>query len=1147
MATSVITANTFISNSLVGTALVDATGNVVLQLPTKVFSLEGTKYFNIKLRSGSYNGPVILTSPKLNIADYSSLSSITANVSSVNENDLVSFTVVTNNALNGSEIYYSVYPITANVTSSDFTANTGSFILNNNLGSFAIRPSADLSTVSEVGETFQVQLRVGSPTGTIISTTSNITITDTSFAPIYLSNTSAYSSYSPGVDNVTFTFNVQNAPSATFYWSSWGTFPGANIIGGNTGTIVSSYTGASQTLSLTLSANLIAENDTRTLGVQLRTDSVSGNIVATTLPITLTRASNILGFSALDYISVETANTAPSATIYLTMLDSPNVSIYWSTSGTLNVANIQGGANTGVFRSQDTRSLQTASLSVSAKPNVLFPTDRATLQVQVRSGNVTGPVLFTSSNVIISGAPLQLAVLDYPNQGASSYVLTAKDGFNILTFNANVGNVAISNHRNSNVDFLLVGGGGAGTGFDRSWGTQGSGGGGGVLERRNHVFPGGDYLFQIGIGGDNILNTAPPRNGGNTAITGGGFPGANTWGNYGLLALGGGGGQGEGGYPGGSGGGGGWTGWGSGSGVQTTIVNYGSTVGNYGSGGHPIGSGGGGSSSGEGRRADGGAQGGRPFYSNISGTVKTYGAGGGAHWGYSSPTGGATADHASVRSQGLPYWNLANTIPGNAQWPPIFPNHNGGIGAGAHGSQMIMTYGGNHISGSGIDGLGGAAGSGSSGAGRGGRGVIVLRYPYVNEFFEYLSAPSANVNAGSNVTFILAAHNTHGQTLYWNTIGTVTNNDFLAGNSGSFVMSGNIAYITLSPKASIGGVGNYFQLAVRPYAATANAGIISKTVTLVAPGASIEAWGGNTFITGGYRYHVFTASNTFTVSSVPLFGNTNANIELLLVGGGGKGGEGWAGGGNGNAAGGGGGAGGVLLYTNVTLMPYTTYTINVGAGVASGATSGGYAAQIPASNSSIWLESQSGYYSNVQLQAYGGSSGTYAHDIPQFYSSGNSSPNVWIGIIGSGAGGNGQDNQPAFSFSPIDGRELGQGSSGGTGGVSGAGGGGGKGGDGTPGASGSTGGTAQQFSQFAFAAPWSLGGYFGGGGAGGRFSGAAAIGGSSLGGRGANSTAAATAGNVNTGSGGGGGSGSGGGTGGGAGGSGVIIIRYPYP
>jgi len=1146
MATSIITANNFISNSLVGTALVDATGNIVLDLPTKPFALEGSKYFTIKLRSTGYSGPIIATSPRFNLSDFSSLTSLTANISALNEGDVVKFTVVTTNAAEDSELYYSVFPNFANVTSTDFVANTGYFRINNNLGQFTIRPSEDLSIFDETGENFKVQLRAGSPTGTILTTTSNISIFDTSNTAGYLSNLSAYVNYNSSnkSDNLIFTFNIINAPVKTLYWTTYGTFESANIIGGNTGTIVTAAGQNYQTLNLPLAANLVSEYDSRTLGIQLREDSITGNIKATTLPITLTRLANLTGLVSSNFMVVE-SNTTTAATISITTLDSPDLPIYWSTTGTLEAANILSGANTGFFRTHNSRAAQTTVLTtLTLKPNVLFSSDRKTVQIQGRRDSVTGQILTTvPQSVSFAGQAFQFRVLEFAEQTANTYTLTAKDGYNILTFNANVANIAVSNPRSANVDFLMVAGGGAGTGFDRDWGTQGSGGGGGVLERRNHVFPGGNYLFEVGIGGDNILNTdGVGKNGGNTAITGGGFPGSGNWGNYGLLALGGGGGSGNYGGPGGSGGGNGWTGWGGGgAGLQSTIVNYGSTIGNFGNNGG-FGSGGGATTAGEGRVNEGGGQGGRPFYSNISGKLQAYGGGNGAFQGYGSPNGGSITHHAGIRNQGLTYWNMANTIPGGNVWPPYFPFHSGAIGAGAHGSEHHPTYGGTHISGSGIDGLGGGAGNSVGGGGRGGRGVIVIRYPNLADFFEYLAAPAANVNKGDNITFILSAHNLHGQTMYWNTIGTVTDSDFYSGNSGSFVMSGNIAYITLSSKPTISG---NLQLTVRPYIATGNASIISKVVNFVTPSGAILAGGGNVITPGdGYRYHVFTSSNTFSVLEVPSFGTSRANVELLVVGGGGKGAEGLNSA-TANVVGGGGGAGGVVYFTNVTLTPYTTYSVKVGAGVAAGASVASFPSQLPGGNSTVWLESQNGYYSNIQIEALGGSCGVCDHNIVQYRDWGNSCPNVWVGIVASGAGGNGQDNQP-FVFSHLDGFVPGQGSLAGIGSQSGAGGGGGKGGTGQPGAAGSEGGAGIQFPQFAFAVPGSNG-YFGGGGGGGRFTGPAVLGGSSVGGRGGNNTVAAQAGNVNTGSGGGGGGWLSGSTGGAAGGSGVVILRYIYP
>ena len=80
-------------------------------------------------------------------------------------------------------------------------------------------------------------------------------------------------------------------------------------------------------------------------------------------------------------------------------------------------------------------------------------------------------------------------------------------------------------------------------------------------------------------------------------------------------------------------------------------------------------------------------------------------------------------------------------------------------------------------------------------------------------------------------------------------------------------------------------------------------------------------------ISGGYKYHTFTNSGTFTVTS----GTTDA--EILVVGGGGGGG---AHNSSGSDGGGGGGAGGVVLAPSVPLVP-GTYNITVGGGGNGGA------------------------------------------------------------------------------------------------------------------------------------------------------------------------------------------------------------------
>jgi hypothetical protein len=90
------------------------------------------------------------------------------------------------------------------------------------------------------------------------------------------------------------------------------------------------------------------------------------------------------------------------------------------------------------------------------------------------------------------------------------------------------------------------------------------------------------------------------------------------------------------------------------------------------------------------------------------------------------------------------------------------------------------------------------------------------------------------------------------------------------------------------------------------------------------PAAVFTATGGTIANSGGFRYHTFTTSGTFTVSS------GSANVEVILIAGGGSGGGRHAGGG---------GAGGLLYQANVAVNSSTSnYTITIGAGGAATAT-----------------------------------------------------------------------------------------------------------------------------------------------------------------------------------------------------------------
>jgi hypothetical protein len=250
--------------------------------------------------------------------------------------------------------------------------------------------------------------------------------------------------------------------------------------------------------------------------------------------------------------------------------------------------------------------------------------------------------------------------------------------------------------------------------------------------------------------------------------------------------------------------------------------------------------------------------------------------------------------------------------------------------------------------------------------------------------------------------------------------------------------------------------------------------------------------GSSTVISGGYRYHTFTGTGNFVITS-----QTISSVESLVIAGGAGGG-----GGSGGAGGGGGGAGG-LRYVSTSISP-GTYPVAVGNGGA-----GNFGGGSSGTNSSF----------NGTTANGGGGGGT----------------RNGAGVAGGCGGGSGSENGT---------RAIGsQGGNGGSG--SGdpqynGGGGGGAGANGAD-ASGGNGGVGgaglNTYSSFASATATGVGGFYAGGGGGGRWSGSPGAGGSGGGGGGGGNPAT-----VNTGSGGGGGFTN---ANGGNGGSGIVIIRYP--
>jgi len=95
-----------------------------------------------------------------------------SSAASINEGSALTVNVTTANVADATTLYWTVS------NAGDFATSSGSFTITSNSGSFTVTPTADATT--EGSETFEVSIRTGSTSGTVVATSSAITINDTS-------------------------------------------------------------------------------------------------------------------------------------------------------------------------------------------------------------------------------------------------------------------------------------------------------------------------------------------------------------------------------------------------------------------------------------------------------------------------------------------------------------------------------------------------------------------------------------------------------------------------------------------------------------------------------------------------------------------------------------------------------------------------------------------------------------------------------------------------------------------------------------------------------------------------------------------------------------------------------------------------------
>ena len=181
-------ANDFADNSLTGSFNIVGTGTttgvatITRTIAGDWSTTEGTETFRLIVRTGSVSGTAVTTSEIIDVIDTVPTVSVTPSPTTVDEGGTLTVTVNTTGISSGTTLYYTIEGL--GVAPADFTDNTtsGSFVINSSeTGSFTKTLVEDLTTEST--ETFKVNIRSGSTSGTIVAGSVDIAISDTSKVP----------------------------------------------------------------------------------------------------------------------------------------------------------------------------------------------------------------------------------------------------------------------------------------------------------------------------------------------------------------------------------------------------------------------------------------------------------------------------------------------------------------------------------------------------------------------------------------------------------------------------------------------------------------------------------------------------------------------------------------------------------------------------------------------------------------------------------------------------------------------------------------------------------------------------------------------------------------------------------------------------
>lgn len=311
--------------------------------------------------------------------------------STVGEGASLTFTVNTEFVASGTTLYWTINNDTT--ANADFSAVSGSFTITNNTGSFNITTVADVTT--EGDQTFTVSVRTGSISGTVVATSSTITISDTSKAPTY-TFTTVPSSINEGATGTFEITTTDVANGTTLYW----TINHTTTVAADFSAVSGSFTVNSSTgsFSVTTVADTTTEGD-QTFTVSIRTGSITGTVVTTSATVTVVDTSKTPTYTftttpaninegANGTFVVTTTDVADATTLYWTINNTTTAAAdFTATSGSFTITSGTGTFDVGITADATTEGAQTFTVSI-------------------RTVSTSGTIVATSSSITINDTSL---------------------------------------------------------------------------------------------------------------------------------------------------------------------------------------------------------------------------------------------------------------------------------------------------------------------------------------------------------------------------------------------------------------------------------------------------------------------------------------------------------------------------------------------------------------------------------------------------------------------------------------------------------------------------------------------------------------------------------------------------------------------